>query len=312
MRPNRGGQSTHGCAGKNSCRERMDTKLPISHLSADNMMMVSIGIVLYENDDREIWQCLDSVTGQNAGVEVEILVRDQSGGCLPAVERWQAERRPQCAVRTWSGPNVGFGGGHNALFREIAPASHAYLCLNPDGILHPDCISELIKQAEARSWNGIFEALHEPIMHPKYFDPVTGATAWCSAACLLIPRAIYLQLGGYDEAFFLYCEDVDLSWRVKALGASCVTVRSALFFHYAADRRGRASEMWKSAFMLAHKWRATKFSEFAMGELCTLLDLDRQQLGELTKGIDQVPLESVFKASPNFSERLVFATPMWK
>ena len=95
--------------------------------------------------------------------------------------------------------------------------------MNPDGFLHPLALSELIGMATSHDWQGIFESIHEPVMHPKEFSPETGLTNWCSGACVLIPSGIFEQVGGYDTDFFLYCEDVDLSWRIKAAGYRCFT-----------------------------------------------------------------------------------------
>ena len=57
-----------------------------------------------------------------------------------------------------------------------------------------------------------------PFEHPKDYDPVTLATSWCSGACVLFRRVAFDAVGGFDPAFFLYCEDVDLSWRLRAAG----------------------------------------------------------------------------------------------
>lgn len=50
-------------------------------------------------------------------------------------------------------------------------------------------------------------------------------------AFLLIRKEIFEILGGFDEQFFLYLEDVDLSWRMKELGYTSVYLASAQAFH---------------------------------------------------------------------------------
>jgi N-acetylglucosaminyl-diphospho-decaprenol L-rhamnosyltransferase len=45
-----------------------------------------------------------------------------------------------------------------------------------------------------------------------------GAQEWVSGACMLVRRSALAQVGGWDEGFFLYCEDIDLCRRVKAVG----------------------------------------------------------------------------------------------
>jgi N-acetylglucosaminyl-diphospho-decaprenol L-rhamnosyltransferase len=41
---------------------------------------------------------------------------------------------------------------------------------------------------------------------------------WVSGSCFLIRRTAWEQLGGFDEAYFMYAEDVDLCWRARRLG----------------------------------------------------------------------------------------------
>ena len=90
----------------------------------------------------------------------------------------------------------------------------------------------MISLAKKNNDSGIFEARQFPVEHPKLYDPVTGKTAWCSGCCLLLPRTVFERLCGFDEFFFMYMEDVDISWRTKLLGYDCYTVQDALFFHF--------------------------------------------------------------------------------
>lgn len=51
-----------------------------------------------------------------------------------------------------------------------------------------------------------------------------------SGACLASPQRLFLELGGYDESLFMYCEDLDLGWRARMAGVPvvlCARVRVA-------------------------------------------------------------------------------------
>ena len=57
-----------------------------------------------------------------------------------------------------------------------------------------------------------------PYEHPKAYDPVTLDTPWVSGAATLFRREAFEAVGGFDDAIFMYGEDVDLSWRLRARG----------------------------------------------------------------------------------------------
>ncbi len=59
----------------------------------------------------------------------------------------------------------------------------------------------------------IIEARQWPNAHPKEFARETLETPWASGAFDLISAKAFEELGGFDPIYFLYMEDVDLSWR---------------------------------------------------------------------------------------------------
>lgn len=64
----------------------------------------------------------------------------------------------------------------------------------------------------------------------------------CGAACLM-PKAVFDELGGFDEDFFASHEDVDLSYRARLLGYRCRYVAEAVVRHHGSGTLGRASGM---------------------------------------------------------------------
>ena len=171
--------------------------------------------------------------------------------------RLNALTRPEVRV---FGKNLGSAGGHNALLEDAA--EDCVLIMNPDVMLAPDTLIELARPlAEARV--GLVEARQLPVEHPKEYDPKTGVTSWATTACALIRTAPLRQLGGFDaEAFFLYCDDLDVSWRLRLAGYLIIFQPSAVVFH---DKRLSNHGRWmpseaeryysaEAALMLAHKY----------------------------------------------------------
>jgi GT2 family glycosyltransferase len=81
----------------------------------------------------------------------------------------------------------------------------------------------------------VTEARQSPREHPKAIDSRSGETTWCSGAAALVRRAAFEAVGGFDERFFMYCEDVDLSWKFWLTGWKCVYVRDAVVQHLTQD-----------------------------------------------------------------------------
>lgn len=130
-----------------------------------------------------------------------------------------------------TGLNLGFTGGHNVGFQH--GKGEYYFVVNLDTEIEPDTLDRLVTVLERDPEIGIAEARQSPHEHPKYFDAVSGETSWSSGACMMIhPQALRDIGGGFEEQFFMYAEDVDLSWRMWLHGWKCVYVRDAVIQHF--------------------------------------------------------------------------------
>jgi GT2 family glycosyltransferase len=127
--------------------------------------------------------------------------------------------------------NLGFGRAHNALSALASPEREFLLLLNPDAVPFYDSLNALVRTADHDPSAALLEAVQVPVEHPKIYDPATLETSWCSGACLLVRRSVFEALGGFDPEFFLYAEDVDLSWRVWLAGRRCLYVVGARCLH---------------------------------------------------------------------------------
>jgi hypothetical protein len=159
------------------------------------------------------------------------------------------ERQALWTVSSSREGNLGFGRAHNQLAKAVPADCEYLLLLNPDAVPQYDCLERLLAVAEANPDAGLIEAAQFPIEHPKGYDPSSLQTNWCSAACVLIRRRAFDQLGGFDPQFFLYCEDVDLSWRAWLAGWRCLYVPEARCLHVTEGEdlgKDRSSEVFYS------------------------------------------------------------------
>ena len=84
--------------------------------------------------------------------------------------------------------------------------------------------------------NGSTDGTLEELRH--HIDPITLETSWASGAALAVRRAAFTSVGGFDEHLFMYCEDVDLSWRLRAGGYRLQYVPAARVTHYSYENGG--------------------------------------------------------------------------
>lgn len=134
--------------------------------------------------------------------------------------------------------NVGFGAGNN-IGVSLGHSPYVF-CSNIDTELYEDTLSQISKAVEADrdSEFALWELRQFPYEHPKFYDPITLETSWSSGAAFVIRRDVYEQIGGFDEQFFMYAEDVDLSWRVRAAGYKLKYVPKAVIQHFCYQTAG--------------------------------------------------------------------------
>jgi len=130
--------------------------------------------------------------------------------------------------------NNGFAGGMNRLAGQSQ--SEFMFILNPDTEIDPGCVEKLLARMQSDSRIAICEARQYPREHPKSFDAKTGETSWCSGAAALIRRKAFEEVGQFDDRlYFMYCEDIDLSWKFWLRGWKCIYVREAGVRHLTQD-----------------------------------------------------------------------------
>lgn len=215
---------------------------------------------------------------------IGLMIVDNGG---PSV--WLGGRPPD--VRLTGHGNVGFARAANMALRHMVttPGIGAVVLANPDGAFHPQCLARLF-DAHERFPDDVLEGRQFPEEHPKHYDPVTGITGWASGACMLIPRATALLVGGFDERFFMYMEDVDLSWRVRIAGRQVRLIHNAMYMHDVVGRPESRRGVWMhlmSQRILGAKWSNPTYQARAEAEMIRHGFFDAvDQMPDLTPPVD--------------------------
>ncbi len=137
--------------------------------------------------------------------------------------------------------NRGFGAGHNRGL--TAGTAEFILVTNVDLAFEAETLARLVRHALTGPKTFVaWECRQKPYEHPKAYDILTQETPWCSGACLLLRRTALTEVKGFDDAFFMYGEDVDLSWRLRAKGGRLRYCPDAVVWHHTYAGPGEVKE----------------------------------------------------------------------
>ncbi|MEB3237946.1 MAG: glycosyltransferase family 2 protein [Candidatus Sericytochromatia bacterium] len=285
--------------------------------------VVVAAIVLYRTPLDLLERCIRSLMRQHLSADAKIVLAFRDNDCgstLPAVAGLIDTLGLADRVILWdAGDNVGFGRAHNAIFaacrKVMGDRAWLHLCVNPDSIYHHRAVSAMVAFAAHHGFRGLFEARQFPREHPKPYDKQDFRTNWCSGCALLIPSSVYAELGGFCDDFFMYCEDVDLSWRTRLAGMECRVVPQALVQHDVA-RKGRDNDFERrhmiiSGYKLARRYGGAKFAK-AMGDMMRelLSPEELRQIAAWDKSFKPVPVPQGCDI-PTFDHQFTFAQARW-
>jgi N-acetylglucosaminyl-diphospho-decaprenol L-rhamnosyltransferase len=130
----------------------------------------------------------------------------------------------------------GFGANHNQAFLNI---SGEYFCvLNPDIRLFNNPFPVLIKNKNGVTAPKIDDNAREFLTPLRLLKRIFKKTPldtthpdWVAGMFMVFPKEIYEKVHGFDERYFLYCEDMDICWRLRKLGYSITVERDLNVVH---------------------------------------------------------------------------------
>lgn len=166
---------------------------------------------------------------------------------------------------------AGFGANHN---RALVNATEPFVCvLNPDvGLEEGDPFATLVIHASQSGVGCAYPWQIDECGRPQDNErelPTPWAlwrrrflgchelrVDWVNAACLVFPQPVWRALNGFDEGYFMYCEDVDLCLRLRLAGWTLA--RAPVRIVHAGQRGSRRSWTylrWHVASLL-RLWRS--------------------------------------------------------
>jgi GT2 family glycosyltransferase len=242
--------------------------------------LISI-LVLNYNGKHLLKPCLESIFEQNF-TDYELIIVDNNSN--DGSTQYIKENFPN--IKLIENPeNLGFAGGNNMGIK--ACSGEWIFFLNNDTILEKNCLEFLAKHTKTEQlvfmplmlkadfpelvdsagdilypWGYAYK--YDNIPANKFSESKEIALACCGAA--MFNRELIEKLNGFDEDFFLYYEDVDLSLRARHLGAKIWLVPQAKIFH-----KGSATVGKKTSSRLYYIERNRFFAKLKNFPLSTLI-----------------------------------------
>jgi GT2 family glycosyltransferase len=228
-------------------------------------------VIVNWNGERFLDRCLSALLAQTV-IPNEIILVDNasSDASLDIVRRYTSVRvLPQ-------NDNLGFARGNNLAIEAVAAESQWIALLNPDAFPDPHWLeallgaardypafdvfgSKLVMAADPAVVDGAGDAYHisglvwrlgHGASVSSFPDHACEVFSPCAAAALY-RRSVFVKVGGFDETFFCYVEDVDLGFRLRLAGHRCLLVHDSVAHHVGSGTTGGQH----SVFALYHGHR---------------------------------------------------------
>jgi N-acetylglucosaminyl-diphospho-decaprenol L-rhamnosyltransferase len=235
--------------------------------------------------------------------DVEIVISD-NGSDDGSLEL--ATQRPGVRVLRNS-TNLGFGNGANAGMHQLPDDVDPVIIVNPDVVFGHGAIDALIEGLARHPRAGAVGPLittEDGVIYPSarelpsigagighavlgwfwpnnpwtrayrrdHAEPVERQAGWLSGSCLLVRRQAFDQVGGFDAAYFMYFEDVDLGDRLARAGWQNVYVPEATVVHVGGHATSQLRpEMARVHHASAYRYLASRYPRWWQSPLRLIL-----------------------------------------
>lgn len=152
--------------------------------------------------------------------------------------------------------NKGFGAANNQAmeyaFQHLQPAY--VILINQDSWVEKTWLKELVATMEKHPEAGCCGVAQHPYEKTAVYNNAflndTRVASWMGCGCIILRTKALQQSGLFDELFFLYGEDIDLSWRLSLVGWKIMINRRIVWHHAGGNRKIAFGD-----FRLFYSWR---------------------------------------------------------
>jgi N-acetylglucosaminyl-diphospho-decaprenol L-rhamnosyltransferase len=243
---------------------------------------VDVSVVIVNWNSREILrQCLASIAATRGQLELEVIVIDSGsfdrcGEMLrehyPATRFIQSEtnlgfakanneaaRQARGQYVLFLNPDTEIVGGaiqamRNTLEARAGSGIAGVRLLNADGTVQTSCVqsfptilNQVLNSEPLRRWTPTWSlwgtrAVYEGGTEPREVEGISGA-------CLMLRNETFVSVGWFSEDYFMYAEDMDLAYRVRAAGCTNYYVPTATVVHYGGSSSAQAASAFTAVML---------------------------------------------------------------
>ncbi len=243
-------------------------------------------VVVDHNAGAVLVNCARSLLAEQVGALVVVENGDHRG----ALHALEAAGVPAPVLH--SGRNLGYGAGANRGAAALGDGVEFLLVCNPDLHVHPGAVDAMVATLDHHpAWavagpsiltpegmpypsvrpfpspldaagHALFGALRPDNRFTRRYRPAPPAhdratpADWVSGACFLVRRAAFEEVGGFDERYFMFAEDMDLCWRLHRGGWGVGFQPAAVVTHV----QGVSTRRHPYRMLVAHHRSALRFA----------------------------------------------------
>lgn len=253
------------------------------------MLELTAGIVTHNSDFTNLSNTVESY--QRVKLNKQLIIHDNSSS-----ESYKSNLKNLNFDKLISGPNNGYSFGHNRIF-DSTPLAKYHLILNPDvviplgtleamikymdthhevgllvpKILNPDGSLQMLNKRQPSVFNlfarrflpkfvqnfpKIQKKMENYVMMDKGYES-SYEVPYMSGCFMLFRREVFEKINGFDESFFMYLEDADITRRASEISKCVYFHEKSITHHWSRGSHKSLKLTWisvKSSFTYFNKW----------------------------------------------------------
>lgn len=255
----------------------------------------SVSVIIPSHDEADVLKaCMDSLLGSTTYPNYEVLIVENNSNEPATFEYYkELEKDPRVRIVTWNEPGFNFASVNNWA-AQFASGELVLFLNNDTTIVTPDWMdrmaalasqpevgavgAKLLYPDDTIQHGGVIIRMHGIAEHahkgaqaddPGSFGRLTVPfdVSANTGACLMTKKAIFDELGGFDDGFVLAFNDVDLCYRIRNAGYSLIFEPRAQLYHYESKTRGyevtpeQQKRFQDEQYLWMKKWHETCYED---------------------------------------------------